>query len=72
MQVVNFFKRIGTVKHKYKVEFTIDKLEMAGDIAEEINVIVKRGNLRFIQAVTSRIRPWVSSAKGKSISRSVS
>ena len=72
MKVVNFFKRIGTVKHKYRVEFTIDTLQMAGDITKEINVIVKRGNLWSIQAVIGRIRPWASSAKGESISRSVS
>lgn len=46
--MINFFKRIGTVKHKFKVEFIIDKLSMDLTLTEELSIVVKRGTHYFI------------------------
>jgi hypothetical protein len=40
---MNFFKRIGAVKHKYKVEFYIDRVLMELALTEELSIVVKRG-----------------------------
>ena len=41
---MNFFKRIGAVKHKFKVQFIIDKLTMKLALTERLSIVVKRGS----------------------------
>lgn len=44
-KVKTFFEKMGAVKHKFKLEFAIDTLQMSGTVSEEINVIIKRGTI---------------------------
>jgi hypothetical protein len=48
---MNLFRRIGTIKHKYKVEFTINRLTMDLNINEELSILVKRGTSQSMKAI---------------------
>lgn len=60
MKISNYFKRIGTVKHKFKIQFAIDTLQMSGTVTEDINIIIKRGKEYIIKVVKKKALVWGS------------
>lgn len=56
MKISNYFKRISTVKHKFKIQFAIDTLQMSGTVTEDINVIIKRGIYKIIQVIKKKVQ----------------
>ena len=46
---MDFFKRIGTNRHKFKVQFFLNKLTSNAKLKGDVYVTIRRGNKWFIK-----------------------
>lgn len=48
---MDFFKRIGTDRHKFKLQFFIGKVKVSKKLKGEVSIAIKRGNDDNIQVI---------------------
>ncbi len=49
---MSIFKRIGTVRHKYKMEFFIKRVTISKTLNGTVYISIKRGTIYNIKATT--------------------